>query len=549
MDPAIPTTAPTTFSLATLAPTTILSSIPTMSPPPEHPMQQQIYYNRMMIDISTVLYFIAIASLIWLYWIFGYRQVSGIKQIQSLMNLRCRCSSTCSCFSRKKSYIFVNTYFMFAAFCCILFLTNIFIIILSSGFHSLYLKSTGTMLAANMTFNVMISMKNFWSKEINIISIHKFMGFLITMLSILHTLCYLFNLSPPNIQIFEFTTATLFTPLPRLWGWCALFSLVVLLIFVLPCVREKKYIWFHNVHIMATIAFFIFTALHRPFFIPWAILGGISICADYWWRWYYFKTEHVGVIKKYSDRYIMLTVNFDMHDQVYSQCCYMYVYIPSISILSSHPFSVINKNRRTIEFCIKVERNFTKKLLAINDEVSVRLSKVFPSLSLDYTNSTELILIANGIGITPIINILHRIFSTTTHKIQYVILVWFCKSFELVEIFGSHINNFLEKKLVHLLPIVCLKTPPPLSMLHMEMFSKIDIEFLFSTILGLEFNEVGDTPESDRDEKVDELDEVEERRNIDIIACGTDHLIDDVWDNVNKYSNSKINITLNTVYS
>jgi predicted ferric reductase len=446
---------------------------------------------------------------------------------------------------------------------CILYtIITILFIVLSTDTKGLYLKSTGTFLSAIILIGSILPLKNSPLKLITeltydkFLNFHKFIGVFILLLSILHTIFYIVNFSRRGLQNNPFTFKNLFVPRPRAYGTIALILIILINLFSVNIIRKKIYNLFHISHYMY-ILFIIFTALHRPYFIPYMITIFAIVAVDYAIRLYYLSHTYKAGIKVYGDEYV--TLHFETPSQNISKVGkHVYILIPEISKFESHPFSIISHTNSTnIELGIKSLGDYTSKLIEYGKHhqlCDLKISGMFGSFGFNYLRYEELVLICGGVGVTPFIGLLKDLYHNSEYRsyIQSLTFVWFCRDDLIYDIYSEFINTCVNmntefnENLPYFMPIISIKT----RMINTGFFQTIDVDNIFVDILHLdqklEINNSMDMIDFNLiDIHLDDSNTEEQQmhnRRVGVICCGVPSLINDVWDKCYEYSNDNIRI-------
>jgi predicted ferric reductase len=483
--------------------------------------------------------------------------------------------------------------------CAAFLLLNIIFMGFGTATSNMLLKSTGTFLAPNILFAIVMALKYSPIKLLTrityerYINFHKFLGDYILCLSVFHTIAYMANWSRPVLQNHPLMLRNMFVPLPRTFGMLALLCIVLIKLFSLDCIRGRNYRIFVISHYLYVL-FVVFTALHRGYFFPYlyAILCLVAIdfliCLNDWRR------LHRASIQICQDDYVRIFIKYD---RCVSPGQHIYIYVPGISRFESHPFSIVNyTDNREIELGIKSGGKFTKKMTDLyrNDPYCyLRFTGPFGGIGANYHRYDELVIICGGIGITPFIGMLNDIFSRFDNVgdqcaqscIESIVFVWFCKDSQLYKIYKDYIDRFHERNVRNsanrgpvFMPIVSIKV----QQIDRSYLKQIDVDTVFTGILGVgaavpqpELNrsgiadlaqladrsdhvELGDHVEpADRgdhvelenyinsvdfiDIKIDDDQPIQDRR-IGVMCCGSQGLRKNVWSTCFAYNSRRTQI-------
>jgi len=136
---------------------------------------------------------------------------------------------------------------------------------------------------------------------------------------------------------------------------------------------------------------------------------------------------------------------------------YLFVNFPSLSLLEWHPFSVSSgPDERILEFHIKGLGDHTQKLIAAamkKEQMWVRTDGPYVNLKLNYRRCPVLILVAGGIGFTPMLGIIKDMFRAgdldprakpRSSCVEAVYCVWTVQTVDQYYWFGSELNSCYE---------------------------------------------------------------------------------------------------------
>lgn len=236
----------------------------------------------------------------------------------------------------------------------------------------------------------------------------------------------------------------------KLVSGSVLLGMVFLLVFT-GCFFGVFNRFFNCFMLMHKIFFFfaiIAAAFHEAYFVFYC---GI------FWSWFDILLRFIIVRRNSkfltnSDRKVIqnkfTVLTFDKSpDFTFKEGQFCWLYIPSISLVHFHPFSICSSNNETkIQFIIKKYNNFTKKLLEKvkkNEKFKIFVDGPYGNTTVDIWDKKQqdIILIAGGIGLTPILSLtkfyLNRL---KENKIKKVVLYWVTRDLSLL----SKIRDLLK---------------------------------------------------------------------------------------------------------
>lgn len=142
---------------------------------------------------------------------------------------------------------------------------------------------------------------------------------------------------------------------------------------------------------------------------------------------------------------------------------YVFVNFPELSLHEWHPFSVASApNDAFVDLYIRALGDHTEKIVeysemcaAENKQALIRCDGPYGDLSFNYRRYGNLLLVAGGIGITPIISVLKDIFgedesskrNNPRHCVKHVTLIWIMPRVSEASLFLELLNKFHLKSL------------------------------------------------------------------------------------------------------
>jgi predicted ferric reductase len=224
----------------------------------------------------------------------------------------------------------------------------------------------------------------------------------------------------------------------------SLISMILIIFFSLPFIREYNFELFLYTHRILSILIILFAILHKietlyyviPSFILYIIDILLRIINTY--KVLYCKFKNVGTNNENTSS-ILITLETNKTLTKYTGC-YFYLCVNNISFLQWHPLSLIEQKNNQLLFCAKVfggKNSWTNKLKKLDNSVinkEILLSSYtyiqgpYCHLNIDYNQNKYkfFIFIAGGIGITPFFSILKDIdrIHNKLDKLISIILIW-----------------------------------------------------------------------------------------------------------------------------
>ncbi|KAG3121642.1 hypothetical protein PI124_g1587 [Phytophthora idaei] len=261
----------------------------------------------------------------------------------------------------------------------------------------------------------------FGSSFERIVKFHRWLGVIMNIAVIVHV-----------VQASDVVDLTLnekygeVTPLP---GFVAFICFVAMLFLSIEYIRRMFFEVFYFTHRVLSIVGFVFTILHAPKFIGLALcvpLGLYALGLLYRWSSAFtgsYKasaTVHSGsnsttLVLEPTPKTGKMAMNVNPGS-------YFLVRLPAISATQWHPFSsVVTPDGKSLGFTIKAMGNgsFTRKLLekaGTQYEFTANLCGPFGKMSLNVDRYDAVVLVAGGVGITPMMSLINqtRLFPTGT---------------------------------------------------------------------------------------------------------------------------------------
>lgn len=247
-----------------------------------------------------------------------------------------------------------------------------------------------------------------------IVKFHRWMGMIMTIATIIHVI--------HAVDVIKMTSSEKYGNVTPVYGAVAFFAFMLMAVLSIEFIRRRFFEVFYVTHRVLSIVGFVFTILHCPKVIGWAllvplafyVLGLVGAWASGMTASHQGKltVHHSSTATSLVLHPTETTLNYakKMHDG-----SYFWVRIPSISGWQWHPFSaIVTPEGDSIGFCIKAmghNSTFTHSLLKeaqLQHEISVNLCGPYGKLSLVVDNYDVVIMVAGGVGITPMLNLINQ---------------------------------------------------------------------------------------------------------------------------------------------
>eukprot|EP00804_Cyclotella_cryptica_P026232 CCRYP_009796-RC/>CCRYP_009796-RC protein AED:0.05 eAED:0.05 QI:1240/1/1/1/0.85/0.75/8/145/833 len=342
--------------------------------------------------------------------------------------------------------------------CLLYILINIAALLASPTYD--YAIGLGSLSAGNTLFLVMTATRNSvftWLIGMTFdqaLIYHRFIGRLTVVVSLIHSILH-------YEQIIDKTSEKI-----TVTGLIALSFGVIIFLTSLNYVRRKMFnvfFWSHFSFVGFIVGMYLHAASARPFILASAACYGLDKLLGLVWTQLPRKTT---IFEKAGER----TAHVQFHKTPlmnllgrYKVGQYVFVNFPELSLHEWHPFSVASApNDAYVDLYIRALGNHTKKIVeysevcaAENKPALIRCDGPYGDLSFNYRRYGNLLLVAGGIGITPIISVLKDIFgdaknsksTTPRHCVKHVTLVWIMPRASEASLFLELLNNFRLKSL------------------------------------------------------------------------------------------------------
>ena len=313
------------------------------------------------------------------------------------------------------------------------------------------------------------------------IKYHRILGVFMILFALIHFIGFISLL----IKNDKFSTLHIFSskmPGPNDWhgdNWTILLMQVIALFVFLPfmitvghpIIRRKFWEIFYFIHIYGSLVIVIGLMYHANQSWYFMLPGLVLQFYERLWRLWNSSRSDINILslKQVSTDIVRLRVNIDNQHPWTTLSAYYFINIPHISLFEWHPFSVCNAlNAPYTEFYIKNIGNYSCKLLNLATFANTRgqerlsLNKLDIQIEgpfgcdIDYHSYHRLVLIAGGIGITPIHNLFFTLYDQSLsnrrenndemymNQLPSIDLIWIVRYADIFEIFKKSFNKYIS---------------------------------------------------------------------------------------------------------
>ncbi|KAG9402322.1 hypothetical protein AC1031_006946 [Aphanomyces cochlioides] len=253
----------------------------------------------------------------------------------------------------------------------------------------------------------------FGTSHERILKMHRWLGMLCFVASAIHLIAALIN----NANIAS-TESYGVQQVKTLFGLLAFACFLTMTLLAIEPIRRRWYETFYYHHRVASVIGLVFVLLHSKT-VQYAMILPLVI---------YVLSVHGTntVLLK-----LPVTPQTTKWATTSNPCVFFWVNVPSVSRLEWHPFTaIVTPDGQSIAFCMKAPtpNGFVAKVVlqAIQATDSGKLSIVvggpYGKPALDVDNYANLVLIAGGIGITPMVNLINQFRHSQSKTLLH--LVW-----------------------------------------------------------------------------------------------------------------------------
>ena len=384
------------------------------------------------------------------------------------------------------------------------------LLILSIYYKDGILKNLGIWICYNISFTLLPITKNsVWNKFLKI-SYTK----LLTIHKTISILCLLSVITKIIVILILYNYKYLYKNIINIAGLISSISIILTAILATPPIRKYYYEIFYYSHKILSIITIISISFHYIICLYYILFPIVLYLIDIIIR--RIKTKKaiytkVTVYEFKDTSYIFILLSVLNTIPIIEPGSYFYLCCDKISFLEWHPLSLISQdNNNNLIFCVK---NMGKNSWSFNlkklqnsiylfDNHHTFLQGPYNHLNIKYHKYDYIINIANGIGVTPFFSILKHINRNFTYK--KVIFIWIIPNINFFKPFYKYFNN--------------------LDNIDMEIYLTQDNQEEEEKYI--EFNIYKFKPNIKN--YIKKFIENKNTKNISIISCGSESLINDI---------------------
>jgi ferric-chelate reductase len=305
----------------------------------------------------------------------------------------------------------------------LIFVAAVIALVALNNYEDAYVRSGRVCLLILMFLILPVARIPLWSVLFGtsferIVKYHRWLGMAMTVAVIVHL-----------IQALKVTAATnseLYGTVTPVYGFIAFLCFATMTVLANEYVRRKFFEVFYFTHRILSIVGFVFSILHAPKVIGWALVVPLVFYAiGLLSRWSsaffgtYSATVTVPTGVNATTLVLEATPKMSKFAMDMNRGSYFMVRIPSVSNVEWHPFSaIVTANGKSIGFCARAMGGYTKNLLKnaqLNHSLTLNLCGPFGKMGLDVEKYEAVVLVGGGVGITPLMSLVNqcRLFPST----------------------------------------------------------------------------------------------------------------------------------------
>jgi NAD(P)H-flavin reductase len=342
--------------------------------------------------------------------------------------------------------IFITTYFIWWLLVC-------FYCFISNEKNEI-VKRLGYWISTNLSATLLpISRNNlsvilFKISPEKIIYTHIFIGFLF-MFSVLIKLIACIIIYKSDIFMLTYYSDT-----NPLMGLLSTICVIVISFISVPYIRKNFYEIFYYSHRILSFFIILFSSLHSTVTFYYILPSLLLYIADILTRIYKLRQivyANFKNINEEENNFTMINIISKKDIKVYPSCYFLVCYT-KISSLQWHALSLISYDNKNLLFCIKNMGNNTWSgklfdyISTISDNRDVNkdilIQGPYGYLPIEYKNYKSIIIIAGGIGITPMFSILDDIHANFQPFLTKVSFIWIVNNSPLLRYFKKMLLKY-----------------------------------------------------------------------------------------------------------
>ncbi|RLN50239.1 hypothetical protein BBJ29_007799 [Phytophthora kernoviae] len=253
----------------------------------------------------------------------------------------------------------------------------------------------------------------FGSSFERIVKFHRWLGVIMNVAVIIHVI--------QARKVVDLTLNEKYGKVTPLYGFIAFVCFIAMWVMALEPVRRLFFEVFYFTHRVLSIVGFVFTILHAPDFIGPAVCVPLALYAlGLLYRWSSAFTGSYKAMTMVNSASSSTTLVLEATPKTgklamrVNPGSYFLVRLPAISATQWHPFSsIVTPDGKSLGFCVKAMGNgsFTRKLLekaGTQYDLTANLCGPFGKMSLDVERYDAVVLVAGGVGITPMMSLINQ---------------------------------------------------------------------------------------------------------------------------------------------
>jgi ferric-chelate reductase len=265
----------------------------------------------------------------------------------------------------------------------------------------------------------------FGSSFERIVKFHRWLGLIMNVAVIVHVV--------QASKVVDVTLNDKYGEVTPLYGFIAFVCFLAMLLASVEYVRRMFFEVFYFTHRVLSIVGFVFTILHAPKFIGLALCVPLGLYAlGLLYRWSsaftgsYQASASVHTASNSTTLVLEPTPKTGKMAMSVNPGSYFLVRLPAISATQWHPFSsIVTPDGKSLGFCVKAmgSGSFTRKLLekaGTQYDLQANLCGPFGKMSLNVERYDAVVLVAGGVGITPMMSLINqtRLFPTASSDLD-----------------------------------------------------------------------------------------------------------------------------------